>query len=140
MEKLPLRLLPPPTINDSHANEAVDDATWMPGARPTAYIQSLFMIGNAVISACPMFAPICFDVVSTSGDSAVTVTLSSTPPTASVMSSVAVLPRSSTTFGCSYFLNPCSSAVILYGPGRMFVTKYDPSALLTTWRYVPLSW
>ena len=51
MEKLPLRLLPPPTINDSQENEAVDEATWMPGVRPTAYIQSLFMIGNATSSA-----------------------------------------------------------------------------------------
>jgi len=51
MEKLPLRLLPPPTINDSQENEAVDEATWMPGVRPTAYIQSLFMIGSAPSSA-----------------------------------------------------------------------------------------
>src|SRR5712691_11201868 len=115
MEKLPLRLLPPPTINDSHENEAVDEATWMPGVRPTAYIQSLFMIGSAASSAWLMLAPICFDVMSTSGDSPLTVTLSSIPPTASVMSSVAVFPTVRSTSGCSYFLNPVRSAVIRYG-------------------------
>src|SRR6185503_3565986 len=61
----------------------------------------------------PMLAPICFEVMSTSGEVPETVTLSSMPPTASLMSSVAVLPIVSTMSGCSYFLNPLRSAVIL---------------------------
>ena len=110
----------------------------MPGVRPTAYIQSLFMIGSAPSSAWPMLAPICFDVMSTSGASPVTVTLSSSAPTPSVISSVAVLPTVSRTSDRSYLRKPLSSAVMRYGPGRMPVTKYEPSLLLTTWRKTPL--
>jgi len=59
-----------------------------------------------------MLAPICFDVTSSSGDSPVTVTFSSRPPTASVMSSVAVLPICSVMSDRSYFRKPESSAVM----------------------------
>jgi hypothetical protein len=111
IEKLPLRLLPPPTISDSHANDAVDDWICTPGVRPTANIQLRLRIGSAFSSPCPMLAPICFEVTSSSGDSPVTVTFSSTPPTASLMSSVVVLPICRMTSGRSYFLKPCRSAV-----------------------------
>jgi len=71
----------------------------------------LFRIGSAFSSACPMLAPICLEVTSTSGDSPVTVTFSSRPPTTILMSSDVVLPIVSCTSACSYFLKPVSSAV-----------------------------
>ena len=108
-EKLPLRLLPPPTISDSHANDAVDDCSWMPGASDTAASQLRLRIGSAASSWLLMLVATCVEVTSIIGDSPVTVMFCSSVPTSSVISSDRLLPTCSS--------RPC--ALELAEPGKL---------------------
>jgi hypothetical protein len=95
----------------------------MPGRRPTKPSQLRVALGNSVSSFSETLPPTCDEVRSTSGESPVTVTVSSRVPTSSTTSSVIVLPTSRSTFSRVYFLKPGSSASTRYEPGTMLVTK-----------------
>jgi hypothetical protein len=69
-----------------------------------------FTDGRLVTSRLVTLPPICFDVTSTSGVAAVTVTVSVRPPTSSGRSSVVVRPESSWMPDRLYFLKPGDSA------------------------------
>ena len=72
----------------------------------------LRLIDGMSFSSCEVTTPpICFDEVSTSGVSAVTVTDSSTPPTGRGMSIANALPTSTRTPARWYFLKPDNVAV-----------------------------
>ena len=66
-----------------------------------------------------MWPPTSFEVTSTIGASAVTVSSSASPPTSRFTSIVTVLPTSSRTSRRAKLLKPVSSAVSSYGPGTM---------------------
>jgi hypothetical protein len=67
--------------------------------------------GRSTNSLALTLPPIAFELVSTSGDSPVTVTDSSMPPTSSRISICVDRPTPSSTPLVWYFLNPDSSAV-----------------------------
>jgi len=68
-----------------------------------------------------------------------TVTVSSIPPTDNVRSAV-TSPRCCTrTFLCSRFLNPASSALIVYVPGSTKSNRYLPSAPVTRTTTTPVA-
>ena len=82
-----------------------------PGSVPR-YVVKLRLIDGMSFSSCEVTVPpICFDVVSTSGDSTVTVSSCSKPPTCSWMSIENVLPTYTRTPPRWYRLNPDSWAV-----------------------------
>ncbi|MGE0043983.1 MAG: hypothetical protein AB7H88_07785 [Vicinamibacterales bacterium] len=70
-----------------------------------------------------MLPPTSFEVRSMSGASAVTVTSSVRPPTASVMFTDWVWPTSTRTSRVVNFLKPVNSAEISYCPGRTPLKK-----------------
>ena len=85
-----------------------------------------------------MWPPICFDVVSTSGDSALTVTACSMPPTSS-WTSIAGLADFDADVVALIPLEPDSCAAIWYSPGVSALMKNEPSAPLTTSRNWPVA-
>jgi hypothetical protein len=96
------------------------------------------LTGWFATSSGETFTPIFADCVSSTGALAPTVTISSTPPTPSEMSTVSRTPTPSTTsrdcavkLAISYFKR--------YGPGPRFVIAYDPSSAETVERTAPVS-
>jgi hypothetical protein len=73
--------------------------------------------GIAASFSEPNSEPILVDVMSTTGDSAVTVTVSCSVATASWMSTFNVWPRASTMFSRRVVWKPPSSKVSVYRPG-----------------------
>src|SRR3954454_23180461 len=73
----------------------------------------------------------CDDVVSTSGDSLDTVTVSLRLATLSTNAIVAFWPTSSSTDSISTVVNPASSAVSLYLPGGRLSSRNSPRSSLT---------
>ena len=112
----------------------------MPGSRPTNPMKFRLTVGSSMSSRLVMLPPTSLEVTSTSGDSPVTVTCSSTPPTSSRTSTDVVSPTDTRMSRCVYFLKPGSPADISYGPGRMPLMKNVPSALLSVSRKLPVSW
>ncbi len=72
------------------------DSLVIPGAEVTTAAKSRPLGIRSMISACT-FAPATFCLTSMSGDSAVTLTFSETPPTASARSILSTWPSSSRT-------------------------------------------
>ena len=82
----------------------------MPGSSPTKPMKLPFTLGSWTSVSLVMLPPISFEVTSTSGVPALTVTVSSMPPTSIVTSMVAVRPTSSCRSPRLKVLNPCSAA------------------------------
>ena len=78
-------------------------------------------------------------VTSTRGDTPVTVTDSSSPPTAMARLRVMVVPTCTSRPERSTLRNPASRATTRYVPGTSCEAEYAPSALLVTSRLTPVA-
>jgi hypothetical protein len=76
-----LRGSPPFTLTASLPKDSVLMLGTMPGSRPTNPMKLRLIDGSSTSSRAVMLPPTSLEVTSTRGDSPVTVTFSSTPPT-----------------------------------------------------------
>ena len=94
----------PLTLTASEPNDSVLMLAMTPGSSATMPTKLPFTDGSIAISRLVTLPPISFDVRSTSGVSAVTVTVSVTAAGSELDSSVVVCPRSRRTSLRLYFL------------------------------------
>jgi hypothetical protein len=125
---------------ESLPNDSVAMVGTMPGSRPMNPMKLPLTLGSWTSVSLVMLPPISFDVTSTSGDSAVTVRVSSIPPTSIVTSMLAVRPTSSWRSRRLNFLKPCRAAVTSYRPGTRAVAMKAPLSPDDVSRTIPVSW
>jgi len=95
---------------ESLPNDSVLIDGTIPGSSPTKPTKFPFTLGRLTSVSLVMLPPISFEVTSTSGDSLVTVIVSSSAPTDIATSMLAVFPTSSRRSRRSNRLKPWSSA------------------------------
>ncbi len=106
------------------------DSLLAPGACVTSDVKSR-PLGSRSICSLRMLVLRALCLTSTSGDSAVTWTLSATPATASVKSTFLIWPSDSGTSGVLAVLNPASVAVTSQIPDASDGNRYTPFASVT---------
>ena len=98
------------TLIESLPNDSVLIEGTTPGSSPMKPMKLPLTLGRFTRVSLVMLPPISFEVTSTSGVPALTVRVSSMPPTSIVTSMVAVRPTSSCRSARLKVLNPCSAA------------------------------
>ena len=106
------------------------DSLLAPGAWVTS-VEKSRPLGSRSICSLRMLVLRALCLTSTSGDSAVTWTLSATPATASVKSTFLIWPSVSGTSGVLAVLNPASVAVTSQIPDASDGNRYTPFASVT---------
>ena len=128
------------TLIESLPNDSVLIDGTMPGSRPMKPMKLPLTLGSCVSVSLVMLPPISFDVTSTSGDSAETLTVSSTQPTSICSSMLGGLADFEQQIPAFEFLEALQLAGDLVGAGHDAAGDEGAIAPLTVSRNMPVSW